>query len=169
MTEAGGRHGAIALRPATDEDAPFLRELFVATRAPAFATAGLPPAQLGALLRHQAAIEPRARALAHPAAEDLVVLEDGHLVGRLLLERSGSADAVVDLAIAPASQRRGLGTSLLRRLAGEAASAGRGLSLSVNRDNTGALRLYRRLGFVPVGETETDLLLARAGVAKESE
>ena len=147
-----------ALRPATADDAPFLRDLFVRTRAQRLAGAGLPPAELETVLEHQARLEPRSRALTNPAAEGYVVLSGGVPAGRVLVDRSGHEDRLLDLAIAPEFQHRGLGGAVLRHLAAGVA-AGRGLGLAVDRANTGALRLYERTGFVRCGETETDLFL----------
>ncbi len=158
---------SLVLRPATAGDGPFLRDLFVRTRAPRLAAAGLPPAALEALLAEQAALEPRARALSHPEATNLVALDDGVPVGRILIDRSGPEDRLVDLAIVPEAQGRGRGAELLRRLIGEAAAAGRALSLSVDRTNTGALRLYERLGFGRTGESETDVFLRHASTSRE--
>ena len=60
----------------------------------------------------------------------------------------------VAIGVRPGMRGRGVGTRLLRALIREARASGvTRLSLSVERDNP-ALSLYRRLGFVVVGEVD---------------
>jgi ribosomal protein S18 acetylase RimI-like enzyme len=57
------------------------------------------------------------------------------------------------VAVEPHARGRGVGTALLRALIDRAEAAGfPALSLSVEEDNP-AIRLYERLGFVPVAKT----------------
>jgi ribosomal protein S18 acetylase RimI-like enzyme len=67
-----------------------------------------------------------------------------------------------DLSVTEASRGRGLGTRLIRI----AEDYARELSipvlvLHVERENTGARRLYERLGFLPYGETDTRLRMIK--------
>ena len=83
-----------------------------------------------------------------------VIVVDGADAGRLdLAERDG--DVYVGLLeVASVFQRRGIGTRVLREVLDDAFAAGRGVCLNVLKVNTDARRLYRRLGFVVVAETE---------------
>ena len=65
----------------------------------------------------------------------------------------------MDIALLPDYRNRGIGSGLLRDLLEEAAVTGKRLTIHVERYNP-ALRLYRRMGFEPVGETGVYLLLA---------
>ncbi|MEG1329757.1 MAG: GNAT family N-acetyltransferase, partial [Janthinobacterium sp.] len=58
----------------------------------------------------------------------------------------------VDIAILPDEQGRGAGSAVLRGLQALAGAQRLALTLAVNRANTGARRLYRRLGFRPDAE-----------------
>ena len=129
-----------ALKAAGPDDSGILREIFRATRAGAIA--GLPEPILD--MQHRA--REAAYKAAFPGATDSLVLHDGDVVGRILVSRSESEHRVVDIAIVPEHQGRGLGTSLLRSLAEEAWMANKPLRLTVAGDNP-ALGLYRRLGF----------------------
>jgi ribosomal protein S18 acetylase RimI-like enzyme len=62
-----------------------------------------------------------------------------------VLEAAGSIE-LHQIYLAPAQQRRGIGTSILRALQARAAAAGRPLCLNVLINNP-ARRLYERLGF----------------------
>jgi len=66
--------------------------------------------------------------------------------------RAATEWEVVQLQVAPAHQKRGIGSLLLRRLCAEARDAGADLTLSVLKSNP-ALRLYVRQGFSVVGES----------------
>ncbi len=65
----------------------------------------------------------------------------------------------MDIALLPAFCNRAVGGGMLCDLLEEAAATNRRLTIHVERYNP-ALRLYRRLGFEPVGETGVYLLLA---------
>jgi ribosomal protein S18 acetylase RimI-like enzyme len=91
-------------------------------------------------------------AMTSPAQGFLFYARAGHrLVGYGRLDRGGDAVAfgVVALTVLAAYRRKGLGEALLRALLRAAAAAElREVWLSVRPDNTPALRLYEKLGFV---------------------
>lgn len=63
------------------------------------------------------------------------------------------------LCVAPAFQRKGLGSRLLRQTIREAAAMGAAVELSVLKANQEARALYERLGFRQIGATERHLRL----------
>lgn len=77
----------------------------------------------------------------------------GAVVGVLLCSRCGPRQAfVVEVAVDPAWQGRGVGTALLARTMGVLPRLGvTGVTLGVTLANTPALRLYDRAGFQPEG------------------
>lgn len=79
----------------------------------------------------------------------LVVAEDdGFIMLRVVLDEA----EILTLAVRPAARRRGVGARLTGRGALEAARAGaRRIFLEVAEDNSAALALYARAGFVPTG------------------
>lgn len=90
-------------------------------------------------------------------ANRLLVAEgdDGHLVGYglLLRHRGTSLARLYSLAIAPEAQGQGLGYALLVALEAQAETDEcRFIRLEVRTDNQGAIALYRRNGYRPVGE-----------------
>jgi ribosomal protein S18 acetylase RimI-like enzyme len=66
------------------------------------------------------------------------------------LERFGGVLHIVDQTLMPRWRNRGLGSAITSALMQEAAASGRPLRLSVMSGNAAAIRLYRRLGFVPI-------------------
>ncbi|MGI0053577.1 MAG: GNAT family N-acetyltransferase [Thermoplasmata archaeon] len=80
-----------------------------------------------------------------------VVDEAGHLVGFLLcVEESPRVGVIVDVAVGPASQRRGIGAALLAHALRALLALGyERARLWVTETNAPALRLYQRTGFRP--------------------
>jgi ribosomal protein S18 acetylase RimI-like enzyme len=87
-----------------------------------------------------------------------IVVCEGQDVGVLAVEESASSLFVRLVEIAPAWQRRGLGTRILETVAESGRSRGLPTRLQVLKVNP-ARRLYERLGFKEVGETPTHYIM----------
>jgi GNAT superfamily N-acetyltransferase len=77
-----------------------------------------------------------------------------------ILVRSASGQPVpqILMAVDPDRRGRGIGRALMEALIILAEEAGESsLCLSVSDENPGAVRLYERVGFVPVGDRRTGL------------
>lgn len=153
----------VTVRPATTADDPFLHELFVAVRGPMFV--GLPAEVSGPLLRQQHDAQRRGHAASHPGAEHHVVEVDGRPVGRWSIDRRADAIILVDVAIHPDRQGRGIGALLIERLVAESEKAGLPLRLIVAADNP-ARRLYERLGFRAQHSGTAYVLMSRDASAR---
>jgi [ribosomal protein S18]-alanine N-acetyltransferase len=78
--------------------------------------------------------------------------EEEVLVGYAFVSRYVDAWHVMNVAVADAYRRRGIASALLGRLFEVTESdSRRGYTLEVRVSNTGAIRLYERLGFEPRG------------------
>lgn len=75
-------------------------------------------------------------------------------IGRLTVERRQHEIYVGLVEIAPCHQGRGIGGQIVRGVLDDAFADGKSVCLNVLRINTGAYRLYRRLGFVEVAASE---------------
>lgn len=75
--------------------------------------------------------------------------------------RQQERDVVVEqLLVAPGHERRGIGRRLLAHAEGYAIDRHAStLRIVVERDNRSARRLYRRLGYVPIGDELFELVL----------
>nr|BFE56162.1 GNAT family N-acetyltransferase [Dactylosporangium thailandense] len=136
----------IAVRPATDADAPFLLGVYAASRAEEVAAFGWEPARTAAFLAMQFDAQRRHFRSAWPRAVDGVVEAAGEPVGRLYVDRGPAAFTVLDVALLAGARGTGIGTALLRGLQAEAAALDRPIELRVVPENP-ARRLYERLGF----------------------
>ncbi|MDG4550378.1 MAG: GNAT family N-acetyltransferase [Candidatus Contendobacter sp.] len=146
-------------RPVCPEDRDFLFRVYASTRLEELALTHWDEAQKQAFLVQQFEAQDHHYRTHYPGARlDLIVLDD-EPIGRLYVARWKDEIRIMDIALLPEHRNRGIGGRLLRELLEEAAATGRRLTIHVERYNP-ALRLYRRLGFAPVGETGVYLLLA---------
>jgi ribosomal-protein-alanine N-acetyltransferase len=86
--------------------------------------------------------------LAKPSSICLGAFEDDVLLGYLITSRYVDAWHVMNVAVAPDRQRRGIASALLGSLFELTADDDRrGYTLEVRVSNSGAIALYERLGF----------------------
>ncbi|MGA3371830.1 MAG: GNAT family N-acetyltransferase [Terracidiphilus sp.] len=142
----------LAVRPALPQDEIFLYELYWAVRAPEFALAPITTTQKEHLIRMQFRGQMSAYTQMYPNSCYHVVLLDGKPVGRLWVAPGDNDFQLVDIAIHPKLQSKGIGTVLVQRLQQEAAKARLPIHCYVFRFNPGSLRFHQRLGFTIVRE-----------------
>src|SRR6195256_3182893 len=106
----------LAVRPALPQDEIFLYELYVAIRGPQFAQAPITAAQREHLLRVQFQAQLSSYTQQFPNSCYHLVLLDGKAVGRLWVAPADGRFQLVDIAIHPDVQSKGLGTVLVQRL-----------------------------------------------------
>jgi ribosomal protein S18 acetylase RimI-like enzyme len=76
-----------------------------------------------------------------------IVLLDSKPIGRLWVAQQDREFHLVDIAVHPSVQSKGIGTALIQRLQQDAAKAGLPIRSMVLRFNPGSLRFHERLGF----------------------
>ena len=90
--------------------------------------------------------------LAKPTSICLGAFEGDQLVGYIINSRYVDAWHVMNVAVDPDHQRRGIATALIERLIELTQDdERRGYTLEVRVSNDDAIRLYRKLGFEPRG------------------
>jgi RimJ/RimL family protein N-acetyltransferase len=149
-----------ALRPETDDDLPFLMQLYASTREQELANTGWSADQKQAFLAQQFHAQ-RHHYRAYMPDCRFDVLECGEPTGRLYLETRQTQLHIVDIALLPAWCGKGIGTTIIQALIDYAAISGRGVGIFVEKFNP-ALRLYSRLGFAPLRDTGVYLEMERA-------
>ncbi len=143
----------LTVRPAAPQDADFLRTLFMAVQRPSFAAVPLSDAQLTQMLDMQYQAQTQSHAAAHPDAVDHLLLKGKMSVGRLSAKRTAAGIHLIDFAIVPDHQAKGIGTSVLKAVCAHAHEQGHGITLQVFKGNS-AQRLYQRLGFKPFADAD---------------
>jgi ribosomal protein S18 acetylase RimI-like enzyme len=94
-----------------------------------------------------------------------IVLLEGKAVGRLWVAQLNGEFHLVDIAIHPKVQSKGIGTVLIQRLQQEAARARLPIRSMVSKFNPGSIRFHKRLGFHPVREDEMNYFMEWRTVA----
>jgi GNAT superfamily N-acetyltransferase len=144
----------LSLRPAQDEDQPFLFDLYCDVRGPELDAWGWPAPQREVFLRMQFEAQRRSYRGAYPDAVDRIVCWSGAPVGRILVAAEPEGSCLVDIALLAALRNRGIGTQLIQESIAECERNGSALRLQVLRGNP-AHRLYLRIGF---RETSSDAM-----------
>jgi ribosomal protein S18 acetylase RimI-like enzyme len=140
--------GPVRLRPERDEDRDFRYRLFCDSRQPEFALV-FPPPVYQQVMTHQFQAQTASYRHDFPRARFDIIELAGEPIGRIVVDRPGTAVYIVDQAVVSALRGRGIGSAIMRALMDEAQAAGLPVRLMVASDGEAALRLYSRLGFVP--------------------
>ena len=92
----------------------------------------------------------------------LVALEDGQIIGGLILVAGDGFLKLANVAVHPDHAGTGLGRALLERAAAECVKAGfPELRLTTHAAMAGNVELYRHLGFTETGRTGNSVHMAR--------
>lgn len=122
-------------------------ELYSAIRGPEFALAPITPTQREHLIRMQFRGQMDSYSQMYPNSCYHIVLLDGKPVGRLWVAQMESEFHLVDIAVHPSVQSKGIGAALIQRLQQEATRARLPIRSMVSKFNTGSLRFHKRQGF----------------------
>jgi ribosomal protein S18 acetylase RimI-like enzyme len=151
-------HGELRLRPERDDDIIFRLRLFRDSR-PELALLPLPSPVLDQMMDFQFRAQSMSYRAQFPWARFDIIELDGIAIGRIVVDRPGTAIHIVDQAIAPPFRGLGLGSTIMRALMQEAGAAGLPVRLMVATNNEPSLRLYLRLGFATVETGPTHIAL----------
>lgn len=88
-----------------------------------------------------------------------IVQVDGVDAGEVSIEERPTEIYLGRIAILPAWQGRGIGTSIVRSLLDRAAASGKAVVLEVLHENPRAAALYERLGFEQTDENRTHVFM----------
>ena len=137
---------AVSYRPMSEEDLPFVAELYASTRREEVAMTGWPRDTQEAFLQQQHQAQHHHYSRYYPDAERLIIERDGEAIGRLYLRGQPDYLHVLDISLVAGSRGHGIGGAILRDILDEARERGQAVSIFVEKTNP-ARRLYSRLGF----------------------
>jgi ribosomal protein S18 acetylase RimI-like enzyme len=141
---------SVSLRPVTPADREFLVAVYGGTRAQELAQVAWDEGQKEAFVRWQFERQEEEYKQRYPDARYDVILVDGVPAGRMWVGVDDKQIRLLDIAIVPEFQNRGVGSQLLRQLMVEAKQANKVLRHMVFVLNDNAHRFYERLGFVTI-------------------
>src|SRR3954462_1944711 len=149
---------SVNLRPITPADDPFLARVYASTRWDELAPTGWSDEEKTVFCRRQFDAQSAHYRENYPGASLQVIEKAGVPIGRLYVAHWEREIRIMDIALLPEHRGSGIGTKLLRELQEEARTAGKSLTIHVERFNR-ALRLYQRLGFRQVEDKGVYLLM----------
>lgn len=148
--EEGG--GDVRLRTVEASDEDFLLRVYADSRAEEMRLVPWNDEQKLAFLRSQFEAQREQYQARFPDAEYSVILYKEQPAGRLWIGRTDEQIRLLDIAILPEFQNRGIGTTLLRKLLAESEQKNLPLRHMVFKPNTAALRFYQRFGFQQIDD-----------------
>lgn len=140
---------------ATEEDSPFLFELFCEIRRSHFTSLGLPQEQLTALLDLQFRAQRDGYKAQYPKARTEIILVDGEPAGQWILAENAEFHCLVDISICSRMRNRGIGSRALAKALKAAREKNVPLRAHVANDNPRAKELWLRSGLRIVGQDES--------------
>ena len=143
---------SVSLRPVTPADRDFLIAVYGGTRAQELAQVPWDQGQKEAFVRWQFERQEEEYNQRYPNARYDLILVDGVPAGRIWVGIDDKQIRLLDIAIIPEFQNRGVGTQLLRQLMAEAMETNKVLRHMVFMLNDNAYRFYERLGFVTIDD-----------------
>ena len=155
------------LRPVQCADMDFLRQLYATTRAAELAQVDWTDQQKRQFVDFQFHAQHTYYGEHFPDASRDIVVVDGVDAGRLYLDLRATEIRLIDIALLPEHCGRGTGGILLRQLLQVAEDRRLPVSIHVEQNNP-ALRLYQRLGFLPVEEQGVYFLMRWSPSAHET-
>lgn len=140
---------SITFRPQTDEDIPFLLELYASTRADEMKIVPWTDQQKQDFVQMQFNAQKLHYERHYPQSDFFVIEKDAERIGRIYINRCAEEILVIDITLHPLFRNTGIGSTLLRELMDEAKDAKRPVHVHVESFNP-AQRLYQRLDFKQV-------------------
>ena len=144
--------GTVELRPVAESDNEFLLSVYASTREDELAQVEWPEGQREMFLRWQFDLQRKEYDSRFPDGDYCVIVVDQQPAGRIWVGADEEQIRLLDIALLPEFQNRGVGTALLERLKNEAQRADKALRHMVFVLNNDADRFYERLGFKKIDD-----------------
>lgn len=135
-------------------DSEFLFEVYANSRMREVEAWGWGKDQIQQFLHMQYICQQHSYKIHYPNLQTSLIIFKKEKVGRLLVTEQDDKFVIVDITLLPNYQNKGIGSTILLELLEIAATSNKSVQLSVHRDNSRAIKLYERLGFRYVAESE---------------
>lgn len=154
-------HVEIRLRPVAPEDEAFLYKIYRSVRGEEVAAWGWGKTQQELFLKLQLKARDQSYLMYYPELDNQIILFRNQPAGRLIVCRTDEDIRLIDIALLPEHRNARIGTSVIADLLAEADETNRLVRLQVEKTNSPALRLYKRLGFSVTSENQTHFQMER--------
>ena len=136
----------VKYRQVTDEDDEFLYQVYAPTRTAELNQTDWDDEKKEAFCRMQHKAQSTHYFTHYKGARFDIILMDEKPIGRLYVDNWSQEIRIIDIALLPAHQKRGIGASILREILAQGRIEGKKVSIHVEMNNP-AMKLYERLGF----------------------
>jgi GNAT superfamily N-acetyltransferase len=148
----------ITLREATDDDEPFLRQVYASTRADELAQVPWNAEQREAFLKMQFEAQHTYYHAQYPDANYHLICVGDERIGRLYTLRQDDEIRIMDITVMPERRNQGIGKRLVQDLVDEGNQSGKPVRIWVEYFNP-SMTLFQRMGFSKVQEDGFNYLL----------
>lgn len=142
----------ISFRKVNEDDFPFLRKVYRSTREEELSQANMSEDDKSRFIELQFNAQHTHYSQAYKNAEFNLILLDDKPAGRLYIWRTETQIRIMDIALLPNFQGKGVGSKILQSIIQESEKSGKKVTIHVEYFNP-ALRLYERLGFKKVDDS----------------
>lgn len=154
---------AVRLRPASDEDEPFLQTVYGDSRAEELMRVPWSVEQREAFVQMQFKAQQSHYREFFPNATHDIILVNERPAGRLYVDRRDDEIRILDISMLIAFRGQGVGSGLIKALVEEAEAEGKSINVYVENYNPSKL-LFERMGFRQIADDGMNLLLERPAV-----
>jgi len=144
---------SVTLRKEYPEDEPFLSNLYSSIRLDELTALDWTMSQKEMFLKMQFNAKKQYYKNQFPDADRNIILFNNQSIGIIMVIKSDNEVRLMDIALLPEFQNLGIGTALIQDIISEANETGKSVLLHVQK-NSRAIRLYERLGFARISDTE---------------
>lgn len=149
---------AVNFRPISQEDEPFLSQVYASTREEELKLVPWSEQEKGAFLQMQFEAQHKFYQENFSEANYWVIEQQDKPIGRLYLDYRPDEVRIIDIAILSEHRNQGIGSKILRDILQEAQKQDLPVRIHVEHYNP-ALNLYNRLGFKKIGDTGVYFLM----------
>lgn len=153
-------NSAVTFRALQPGDLEFIEHLYATSRAEEMSYSGWPAEQIATFLSMQFKAQHTYYQEHYRGADFLIIELDGQRIGRIYLFWGQTTLNLIEIALLPEFQGRGIGSALIHQQLQRADELGLEVELSVETYNR-AQRLYVRAGFHVINETGVYLRMRR--------
>jgi ribosomal protein S18 acetylase RimI-like enzyme len=156
-----------SLQKISSTDFPFLKEVYRSTREKELALLNWTEPQKDKFIEFQFNAQHSYYLNKFPDIELYLIKNKSEKIGHLYIWRSTGEIRIIDIALLPKFQNRGIGSNILKQLTEESDKKDKKLTIHVEQQNP-AIHLYERFGFKKISEEGIYFFMERQPLNKKA-